>query len=308
MSGTYAGDHARIQSAMNATADALNHALAEISEAVTQVSAAGTEIASGGQTLASGSSDQAAALEEVSASLHEITSLTQRNAEDALSARALAEQTLGSVAEGVSRMHGLSEAMGQIQEGAQQTARIIKTIDEIAFQTNLLALNAAVEAARAGDAGRGFAVVADEVRSLALRAAEAARSTSTLIEQSNAQVAGGVQRNAEVIATLGTIQAHSESMSRMVQAIATASAQQSDSVSQINVAVGQVNSITQSVAANAEESASAAEELSSQAIVMQGLVETFSLRGASSSAPRIPTRAPSRSNRRSQPAMLEHAF
>lgn len=279
MAGHYTGDHARIQAAMNATADALNLALADIAEAVAQVSAAGTQIAAGGQTLASGSSDQAAALEQVSASLHDIMSLTQRNAEDALTAKSLADETLGSVTDGVSRMRQLTEAMDEIQESAKQTARIIKTIDDIAFQTNLLALNAAVEAARAGEAGRGFAVVAEEVRALALRAAEAARSTSTLIETSNAQVSSGVQRNAEVISTLEAIEQHSQTMSRMVQAIATASTQQADAVSQIGVAVGQVNGITQAVAANAEESASAAEELSSQAMVMQGLVGTFELSG-----------------------------
>ncbi len=310
MSGQYAGEHARIQTAMNATADALDQALCDIAESVRQVSAAGTQIAAGGQTLASGSSEQASSLEEVSASLHEITALTKQNAEDATTARGLADETLHSVEEGMSRLQQMTDAMSQIAEGTKHTARIVKSIDEIAFQTNLLALNAAVEAARAGDAGRGFAVVAEEVRTLALRAADASRTTASLIDTSNTQVQTGVQRNAEVITTLEAIRAHSESMSRMVQAIATASAQQSDGVSQINVAVEQVNAITQSVAANAEESASAAEELSSQAIVMQSLVETFSLRGTESATTHTPfaaarSRAVRRPVRRSVAASSE---
>lgn len=275
--GEYAGEHARIKEAMNATADALDGALSDVSSAVGQVSAAGSQIAAGSQSLASGSSEQASSLEEVSASLQELSAATHRNAKDALDAKSFVGETLSSVAEGVARMRELTEAMHAIRDGSQQTAKIVRTIDEIAFQTNLLALNAAVEAARAGDAGRGFAVVAEEVRSLALRAAEAARTTTALIETSSVSVESGVQRNQEVLATFDSIQQRATSVSAVVEAIAASSGEQATGINQINAAVTEMNTVTQSVAANAEESASAAEELASQAAMMKGLVEQFRL-------------------------------
>ena len=216
VNGAYNGDHARIKTAMNATADALDNALGEIAGAVEQVSAAGGQIASGSQSLASGSSEQASSLEEVSASLQEMASATQANAKDAQQAKALSDETSDSVNTGMLRMGELTEAMHAIRDGSQQTAKIVRTIDEIAFQTNLLALNAAVEAARAGDAGRGFAVVADEVRTLAIRAAEAARQTTALIEEAGTRVEGGVAKNAEVLATLEAIQKRASGVSEVV--------------------------------------------------------------------------------------------
>ena len=288
--GNYRGDHARIKLAMNSTADALDVALGDISGAVDQVSAAGSQIAAGSQSLASGSSEQASSLEEVSASLQELASATASNAQDALQARSLADETTTNVAEGVKQMTELTEAMHAIRESSLQTAKIVRTIDEIAFQTNLLALNAAVEAARAGDAGRGFAVVADEVRTLAIRAAESARQTTALIDDASARVEGGVRKNQEVLATLSAIEKRAVSVSSVVQSIATASAEQSEGIRQITAAVSEMNTVTQSVAANAEESASAAEELASQAATMQSLVRAFALRGGSSSSDSAPSR------------------
>ena len=296
VAGNYAGEHARIKDAMNATASALDDALGEVSSVATQVSSAGSQIASGSQSLASGSSQQAASLEEVSSSLEEMAAAVRENAGNADRARALAEETMNSVNEGTARMRELTEAMSAIREGASETAKIVKTIDDIAFQTNLLALNAAVEAARAGEAGRGFAVVADEVRTLALRAAEAARRTTALIEDSTLRVNDGVARNAQVMVTLDTIRAGAVRVGDIVGQIASASAQQSSGVNQITEAVAEMNSVTQTVAANAEESASAAEELSSQAHVMQSLVEGFELLSRNGGASR--TQAPRRPSQR----------
>lgn len=302
--GEYAGEHARIKEAMNATADALDTALSDVSSAVGQVSAAGSQIAGGAQSLASGSSEQASSLEEISASLQELSAATQRNAKDALDARSFVGETLSSVSEGVTRMRELTDAMHAIRDGSAQTAKIVRTIDEIAFQTNLLALNAAVEAARAGDAGRGFAVVAEEVRSLALRAAEAARTTTALIETSSISVETGVQKNQDVLSTFDAIQQRATSVSAVVEAIAAASSEQATGINQINAAVTEMNTVTQSVAANAEESASAAEELASQAAMMKSLVEQFSL--ASSDAPKAKSpraaQPPRKSPRGSKPA------
>jgi methyl-accepting chemotaxis protein len=277
MTGSYAGDFATIQRALNAAAENLDGALGEVQTAAEQVSSAGSQIASGSQALASGASEQAASLEEVAASLQEMAAMARTSAENAQQARALTEQTRASATTGAERMTRLSEAVREIRQSSEQTAKIIKTIDEIAFQTNLLALNAAVEAARAGDAGRGFAVVAEEVRALALRSAEAARSTSDLIEQGVQAAARGVALNGDVMASLQEINAQVDRVTAVVAEISAASDQQADGVAQVNAAVEQMNGVTQQVAANAEESASAAEELASQAATMNGIVAQFQL-------------------------------
>jgi methyl-accepting chemotaxis protein len=174
-------------------------------------------------------------------------------------------------------MQSLSAAVDRIKQSADATAKIVKTIDEIAFQTNLLALNAAVEAARAGDAGKGFAVVAEEVRNLAMRSAEAAKNTAELIEGSVKNAVEGVTINQEVLANLEEINKQVNQVSEVMAEIAAASDQQSQGVEQINSAIGQMNQVTQQTAANSEESAAAAEELSGQSEEMVSLVGSYQL-------------------------------
>jgi methyl-accepting chemotaxis protein len=159
------------------------------------------------------------------------------------------------------------------------TARVVKTIDEIAFQTNLLALNAAVEAARAGDAGRGFAVVAEEVRSLALRAAEAARGTASMLDEAARKVDDGAAVTSGLLAELSQIAVHAGRVSEVVSDIAVASAQQARGIEQITGAVAHASEITQRTAATAEESASGATELTSQAAAVRELVGRFRVGG-----------------------------
>jgi methyl-accepting chemotaxis protein len=277
MEGDYCGDYENIKTALNLAVDNLDDAMSEVDAASEQVASAASEISSGAQSLANGASVQASSLEEVSASLQEMSSMAQQNTANAREARSISEAASEATRSGVDAMRQLSGSMEKIKASAYSTADIVKTIDEIAFQTNLLALNAAVEAARAGDAGKGFAVVAEEVRNLAMRSAEAAKDTASLIEESVANADEGVKINQKVVTQLGEIATGVDRVREVMGAIASASEQQGQSVQQINGAVEQMNDVTQSTAASAEESASAAEELTAQASRVRELVGGFDL-------------------------------
>jgi methyl-accepting chemotaxis protein len=277
VTGNYRGDHAKIKEAINLAAENLDSSLQQVNIASDQVASAAAQIGTGSQALAQGASEQASSLEEISSSLQEMASMTKQNTGNAIEAKGLTENTKQTTHKGVDSMNRLSDAVKAIKSSADQTAKIVKTIDEIAFQTNLLALNAAVEAARAGEAGKGFAVVAEEVRNLAMRSAEAAKNTANLIEESSKNADNGVSLNQEVLRNLSEINAEVNKVSEMMAEIAAGSEQQSQGIDQINTAVEQMNQLTQHNAANSEESASAAEELGSQAQEMRQMVETFML-------------------------------
>jgi hypothetical protein len=238
-----------------------------------QITQASGQVSQSSQSLAEGASSQASALEETSASLEELSSMTQRNTETARSANALAKDARVEAEGSQQAMMRMQEAMGSIKQSSEQTAKIIKTINEIAFQTNLLALNAAVEAARAGDAGKGFAVVAEEVRNLAQRSAEAAESTGSLLEESRRNAERGVAASGEVTGLLARIADKVERLAEQVGDVSAASEQQSKGIGQIGTAVNEMEKVTQANAASAEESAAAAEELTAQARELAEMVQ-----------------------------------
>ncbi len=244
----------------------------ELDASADQVADSASQVASAGNSLAVGASQQAASIEETSASLEELSVMTKQNAENTIEAnRVMKEEAIPNFQQISDRMGKMKDAIGKTVSASEETAKIIKTIDEIAFQTNLLALNAAVEAARAGEAGAGFAVVADEVRNLAMRAAEAAKSTTDLIKDSNGRIKETSELNEQVFEVVEQNSNITNRVSTLIDEIARASAEQNSGIDQINQAMNHMDKVIQENAANSEESAASAEEMSAQAFKMKTL-------------------------------------
>lgn len=273
----YAGDFASIKSSTEIILESFNRAISQINVASDQVSAGSDQVSSGAQTLSQGTTEQAAAVEELSATIINIMNQIQDTAKNADEARGLTQEAGVVVSESNRYMSDLMGAMNDISETSKRIGKIIATIEDIAFQTNILALNAAVEAARAGEAGKGFAVVADEVRNLAQKSAEAAKSTTSLIETSIAAVENGTRLTNQTASSLQVAVDKTEAASTKVVQIADASEQQAGIIVQITTGVDQISSVVQLNSATAEESAAAAEELSSQAQTFKQLVSRFKL-------------------------------
>ncbi len=267
-----------IKTALTRMADTLGEGSAQVASAASQLSGSS-------QSLAQGATEQATALEETTSALRQMGSMTVRNSETTLKAAKAASQAKQAAGRSNETMARMLSAIEAILASSVKTGKILRTIDEIAFQTNLLALNAAVEAARAGEAGRGFAVVAEEVRNLAMRSAGAAKETAALIEDSTGSARNGAAICGEVAKSLDEITVESTRLNDLVNEISAASQEQTQAIQQVNVAVGQMDQVTQANASAAEESASAAEELTSQAENLRNVVrELISLVGGSSAA------------------------
>ncbi len=238
-----------------------------------QLTSVSAQVSSASQSLAEGISEQAAGIEETSSSIEQMASMTRRNADNARQANTLMLDTSKVVDEANHSMKSLTQSINEISMASEETAKIIKTIDEIAFQTNLLALNAAVEAARAGEAGAGFAVVADEVRNLALRAAEAAKSTASLIEGTVKKIRIGSEIVSKTNEAFTRVAAGAKKAGQLVDEITGASSEQAQGIDQISKAVAEMDKVVQKNSANAEESAAAAQVMNARADLTKEFIE-----------------------------------
>ena len=253
----------------------INKIVANLSQGSEQVAFASQQVSSSSQQLAEGASEQASAIEETSASLKEMLSMTKQNADYAGQADNLMKDAAKVVTTANDSMGRLTTSMEDISKASEETSKIIKTIDEIAFQTNLLALNAAVEAARAGEAGASFAVVAGEVRNLAMRAADAAKDTANLIEGTVKKVNEGSDLVATTNEAFVEVSDSAGKVGELVGEIASASSEQAQGIEQVNTAVNDIGKVIQQTATNAEESASASEEMNAQCTDTNEMVENL---------------------------------
>ena len=250
----------------------LNRSISGLSDASEQIAEASGQVSSSSQQLSEGALAQAASVEETSASLEEMSSMTKQNSENAGQADTLMKEVNQVISHAGTSMDDLTVSMKDVSKASEDTYKIIKTIDEIAFQTNLLALNAAVEAARAGEAGAGFAVVADEVRNLAIRSAEAAKNTAALIESTKKKIKDGEQLVEKASLAFVNVSESSSKVASLFSEISSASMEQAQGISQINDAVTQMDTIAQQNAASGEESAAAAEQMNAQAEEMKRMI------------------------------------
>jgi methyl-accepting chemotaxis protein len=257
---------------------ALNELIGDIQAIAEQVASGSTQVSDASQTLSQGATESAASLEEINASVTQMNSQTQLNAEHAEQANQLTEDGKQQAQAGDRLMQEMVQAMTDINHSAEDIAKIIKVIDEIAFQTNLLALNAAVEAARAGHHGKGFAVVAEEVRNLAARSAKAAKETAELIEGATAKSGKGTEIADQTAGSLRKIVGSIGKITDLAAEIAVASKEQAMGLDQIHQGLGQIDQVTQHNTANAQESAAASETLSQQAQSLRELLATFKIR------------------------------
>jgi len=275
--GDYKGRLSEFKENINTAIKNLGEALGQATSAADQVGSASAQVASSSQALAEGSAEQAASLEETTSSLEEMSSMTKQNADNANQADNLMQEANQIVERAEGSMGDVIKSMEDISQASEETQKIIKTIDEIAFQTNLLALNAAVEAARAGEAGAGFAVVADEVRNLAMRAAEAAKNTADLIEGTVKRVNAGSDLVTKTNEAFDEVAKSAAKVGELVGEIAAASNEQAKGIEQVNQGMAEMDKVTQQNAANAEESSSASEEMTAQAQELASMLAAFKL-------------------------------
>lgn len=271
----YVGDYSQLVEYIEHIKSRLSHTMHQINTAGEQVSAGSNQVSSGAQSLSQGATEQASSIEELAATIEVIAGQIKENASQAEDASNKTNAAGSEMQNAISCMNDLIAAMNDIRKSSDETKKIIKTIEDIAFQTNILSLNAAVEAARAGEAGKGFAVVADEVRNLAGKSAEAAQNTTVLIESTVATIQKGTSLVDEVAEKMISVSDSAKAVADINEKISAASRSTADSITQITTGVEQISQVVQSNSATAEESAAASEELSGQANMLKELISQF---------------------------------
>lgn len=274
----FKGEFAKIKESLVDINGSMNETLYRIKLAAEDVSNGSQQMSDGSQLLSQGAMEQSSSIEELSSTILDISDHVQTTAQSALKVNDDATNVGLKIENSNLQMQEMVSAMNDINAKSQEISKIIRAIDDIAFQTNILALNAAVEAARAGQAGKGFAVVADEVRNLAQKSAEAAKNTNILIQDSIFAVESGTKIADDTAKALSIVVEDSKNMISTINEISEASAQQSESISQVTMGIEQISNVVQTNAATAEESASVSEELSHQAQILMDLIEKFSLK------------------------------
>ncbi len=264
--------------ALSTLVDDFNQLASSIISSADQVDAGAKQVANSSMALSQGATEQASSVQELSASIAEVSQNVKKNAEDAEKAKVLSERSGEIMQASVADMELTRQAMDEITATSKDISKVIKAIDDIAFQTNILALNAAVEAARAGAAGKGFAVVADEVRNLSQKSAEAAKSTTLLIENSISAVEKGTALVNKTNTSFTELAAQASEVNMLVKQISTQAQEQAAAISQISIGIEQVSSVVQMNSATSEETAAASEELSSQANYLKESTGKFKIR------------------------------